>query len=95
MKVSTEELREFLEVILKRLEDRGKQEIHIEADFYWHVPQEAWNDPYVEPKDLTLGQLSDDIAELRRITSGASDPLVYAAVWLGAILRAVGESQPP
>ncbi len=93
MKLSTEELRAFLDVILKRLEERGKESVDLEKDFYWHVPTAAWSDPYNEPKELTMGQLSDDLSELRRIASGEADPLGYAAVWLAAILRAVGENE--
>jgi len=95
MKVSTSELRAFLDVILRNLEERGKGEIELDQDFYWHVPKGAWNDPYSEPKEMTLGQLSDDIAELRKIATGAAGSLGYAAVWLAAILRAVGEKEVP
>lgn len=91
MKISTKELRESIEQLLSHLEETGTTEFEIEEDYYWSVPPADRYSPYEEPKELTLGQLSDDLEELRAIRDGEKEPVGYALVWLAAVLSRVGE----
>jgi hypothetical protein len=79
------------EILLRHLEETGQAEVEIDDDFYWSVPAEQRYKPYVEPKALDLGQLSDNWAELTKMAAGKSGACGYALVWLSAILRRVGE----
>lgn len=81
--------------LLSRLEQTGVSAIELEKDFYWNVPSEGLYDPYKSPPELTLGQLSDDLRELRSIQSGTTPALPYALVWLASLLRYVGEHAEP
>jgi len=94
MTLSVDDLRRVTEILLSEVAAR-RSTLTLAADFYWDVPAEHRYDSYTEPTKLVLGQLSDDWSELQRILSGAADPLPYALVWLGAILRRIGEELEP
>jgi hypothetical protein len=53
--------------IFDSLEQSGRKSVNIPNDYYWSVPASARYDPYSEPKELTLGQISMDLEELERI----------------------------
>ena len=91
MKVSTDELRSAALVLLRHLDESGQKEFEIAEDFYWDVPAEKRYSPYDEPKELTIGQLSDDWSEVARMAGGNREPVAYGLVWLAAVLRRVGE----
>lgn len=91
MQVSTSELRTICERLLAHLDELKVEIVDIPYDIYWDVPQTSRYDPYQEPKEYTIGQLTDDWAELRKVLQGTNEPLGYHFVWLAAILRAVGE----
>ena len=91
MRVTTDELRKAMEVLLKHLDDTGQFEFELEEDFYWSVPQETRYDVYTPPTELSVGQLTDDWVQLQGIIKGKSEPLGYGLVWASAVLRAVGE----
>lgn len=91
MKCGTHELRAIANRLIDHLEATGHQNFELSHEYYWSVPANAKYVPYAPPGDLSLGQLSDDLAELRRIANGETEPVSYALVWLGAVLSAVGE----
>lgn len=95
MKVQIHELRAMADQLLSTLEQTGVSAIELKQDYYWSVPAEDLYDPYKSLHDLTLGQLSDDLQELRSIQSGTTPPLPYALVWLASLLRYVGEHAEP
>jgi len=92
MTVEASELRRIFTLLLSHIEDCGSAQFNIADDFYWDIPRPDRYNPYEEPHDLNLGQLSDDWANLQRIANGESVPIGYGLVWLSSILRAVGES---
>jgi hypothetical protein len=90
MKVNLGDLQSVIDQMLVSIA-RETEAIDIDVDFYWNVPLELRYDPYSEPSELTMGQLSDDWSELQRIRSGQAEAIPYALVWAAAILRRVGE----
>lgn len=93
MKVSVDTLRTATQILLSHLEECGTNEIEIEDDFYWDIPEKYRYAPNDEPKDFTLGQLSSDFDEITKIASGNQPPIGYALVWLSALLRYAGEKK--
>lgn len=91
MRITTDELRGISERLLAHLERNGIESVEVSEDYYWDVPTGSRYDPYKQPPELSLGQLSEDWRELHRILQGESEPISYALVWLASILRAVGE----
>lgn len=91
MKITTDELRETFEALMKHLEERKSSEVVIDWDYYWDIPVEQLYDPYNTPDNLDLGQLSEDWQKLQDLIAGRLPPVGYALTWLGAVLRAVGQ----
>jgi hypothetical protein len=91
MKVRVEELRTIAQILFEHLEASGRHEFEIDDDYYWVIPSEQLYDPTKDPKDLGLDQLTDNWEWLSRVRSGEQEPIAYHLVWLGAILRWVGE----
>lgn len=94
MKVTSAELAGALGALLDHLAELGHDEFEVADEYYWDVPKVARYLPYERPEELTLGQLSDDVEHVRAIAAGTEDPVAYALVWLGAVLRKVGEQTP-
>ena len=91
MQITTTELRQALTKILDHLDEAGQATVTINKDYYWAIPPHQQYDPYEKPKEFTLGQLSDDWLQIKKINEGQSVPVGYALVWLSTIIRAVGE----
>jgi len=92
MTVSITELRQIANRLFDHLETRDTSEIALKDDYYWSIPRAERNDPSKEPVEFTLGQLSDDLTELRKISGHSAEPIAYALVWLSSVLREVGET---
>jgi hypothetical protein len=90
--VRLEELRAAAELLLLHIKENGGDLIDISEDFYWDVAAEDRYDNYQEPKKHTVGQLSDDISQLKHLLSGKSPIVGYGLVWLASVLRRVGET---
>jgi hypothetical protein len=90
--VGTRDLRRVFNLLMEHMEAIGQEAIDLPGDFYWDVPAEALYDPYSEPRQLDLGQLSEDWEKLLSLANGESPPVGYAFVWLASILRAYGQS---
>jgi len=91
VKVKVIELRAIADRLFAYLEETGRNEFEVSDDYYWAISKEEVYDPSKDPKDLTIGQLSDDWNELGAILKEERPPIAYALVWLSAILRNIGE----
>lgn len=91
MRIKTTELRQAAELLLAHLERSGHGVIDLDQDYYWSIPPGERYDPYKEPTQFGMGQLSEDVNEVRGILDAGKPPVGYALVWLGTILQAVGE----
>jgi hypothetical protein len=90
MKIKISELRTAANRLFDHLERSGHDELEVDRDFYWSIPDEKLYSVYEEPSGFTVGQLSDDWKELKQISSGQRQPIGYALVWLSSVLRFVG-----
>ena len=94
MTVDLRELRTIITMLLDVAEENGIK-VESKRDYYWDVSAEDRYDPYTQPAQLTIGQLSDDWNELRRIGRGETPALPYALVWLASVIRCMGEEISP
>ncbi len=92
MKINKEELFLITNILLELLND--KIFVEIQEDFYWDISQKEIYNPYEDPKNLTLGQLSDDWQELKRILNGTHIPVGYDLKRLSNILRVISSNYP-
>ena len=91
MKIKVSELRTISKHLFEYLIKSGRNEIEIEEDYYWYIKEADVYNSDEDPTDFEMGQLTDDMDELRKIKTGESPPLGYALFWLSSILRIVGE----
>lgn len=91
MDIKVSDLRKISERLFRHLEENGISSVEINADYYWNIPIDQVYDPYKEPDQLDMGQLSDDWGDLEKVLSNEMEPISYNLVDLSAILRAIGE----
>lgn len=88
-KIKVDELEQIFKSLTDRLRLTTGGEIELSVDYYWHIPSDQIYNPYEDPKNLDMGQLWDDLAELRRILREEDDAIFYDFERLGNILIAV------
>jgi len=91
MHIELTDLRQISERLFEHFEQQGQSSVDIPVDYYWNIPKEQVYDPYQEPSELNLGQLTDDWNELQKVLDAKREPIAYYFVWLAAVLRAIGE----
>lgn len=88
--IPREKLQQVLEVLLDHVYAQQGTSVTVQEDFFWDVaPDDVYN-PYEEPAELTLGQLTESWDNLEKILSGDKPVLGYGLVWLGDVLRVIG-----
>ena len=91
MKIDITILENAAKDIFESIKEKGIERIEIEEDFYWNIDSNERYDPYNDPKELDLGQLSNDWLEISKISSKEKEPIPYALVWLAALYKIIGE----
>ena len=95
MIIDVSEMRRIANHIFDELEKSEIKQFNVEHDYYWFISKHDKYDVYKEPTNFTVGQLADDINELRRTVRGEREVSSYALVWLAQILCYIGECAPP
>lgn len=91
MRIAIDDLRKAADLILNQLAQEGMNEIELTKDYYWSIPAKQKYDPYAQPVELTLGQLSEDWKEIRRVAHGEQEASAYQLAWLGPLLCYLAE----
>lgn len=93
MKVNIKQIEKISLLLFSKLKESKGNEIELRNDFYWDIsPDELYN-PYEEPQNITLGQLSDDLQELQRL-SRTNDAIAYDLKRISSILKALCMENP-
>ena len=90
MLVKINEIQQIVNLILSKFKDRLGNDIEIDNDFYWDIPSDELYNPYIEPKNIGLGQLSSDLEEVKRFITH-DDPIPYDLKRVATILIALSE----
>lgn len=93
MKANIDEIEKVTLLLLLKLRESKGNVIEINNDFYWDIPADELYNPYEEPKNIGLGQLSDDLNEIKRLTM-AFDVTPYDLKRLASILKALSLENP-
>lgn len=88
MKINVDKIQKITLLLLSRLKESRGNEIEVTNDYYWDISDEELYNPYEEPKNITLGQLSDDIEEIQRL-SNSDDAIMYDLKRLAVIFKAI------
>ncbi|WP_104398553.1 hypothetical protein [Vibrio penaeicida] len=94
MLVDVKTLEKAMLAIFDHLKAQGVYSLDIDSDFYWDIVKEQRYDPYQEPSDINLGQLSDNWNEIQKIASGEKEPIGYALIWIASLYQYIGETNP-
>ncbi|QMU63847.1 MAG: hypothetical protein GKR88_05780 [Flavobacteriaceae bacterium] len=89
MVVNIEEIQKTITLLLTNLKDKKGNKIELKNDFYWDISSDELYNPYDEPKDISLGQLSDDLSEIHRLSKAEGDGIPYDLKRISEILRAL------
>ena len=91
LQVNINEVERALLNLLQELRNQKGDTIEIEpVDYYWAIDRDELYDPYRNPAHLTLGQLTDDLLEIKKIANCESEPVSRDLVKISSILTAIG-----
>jgi hypothetical protein len=89
MNINIKELKNIVNKLLDHVASLNGEEISIDTDYFWDIDTQVRRNPYAQPNDFALGQLSENLDNLRKI--GEDNILGYHLVWASNILREIGE----
>lgn len=92
--IRIDDLQKAIILLLSNFKTNIGEVIEIENDFYWDIPSKELYNPYEEPKQLTLGQLSDDINEVQRLANEPSSAISYDLKRISNIIKAMSIENP-
>lgn len=95
METTTQELKKIFELLIDHVEQNCGNHIDVSDDYYWQIPEEMRYDVTIKPADFEIGQLSEDIENLRKMLNGERTPVSYGLVWFSKILARAGETLVP
>jgi hypothetical protein len=87
-------MRAALETLLAHVERIAGTRIEVDHDYFWSVPPDELYDMGAPPSELTIGQLSECLDNLRGIAEDPEKAVAYGLVWAAEVLRAVGLAVP-
>ena len=93
MRVNINNLQKIISLLLLKLKEAKGNEIEIENDFYWDILSDELYNPYNEPKNISLGQLSDELKEILRLQT-TDDAIIYDLKRVSNILKALSIENP-
>jgi hypothetical protein len=93
VEIKVSELARVTTLLYEHLEEKIGESFTLSVDYYWNIPSPEVYDLDKEPTALTIGQVSDDWGELKKLLEPDGDELSYHLVWLAAVLRAIGEQE--
>ncbi len=91
LRVDINEIETALIKVLEELRSQKGDVIDMEpADYYWSIDKDELYNPYTDPAHFTLGQLTDDLQEIKKLARGEVDPVSLDLVKVGSVLAAIG-----
>lgn len=95
-RIRLSEVRAAVAAALDAFEAECGSEVAFARDYYWHVPVSAAFDLSKEPRDFTVGQVSEDLEEMRESSSRSdAGPAWHALMHTIGILRSLEEAASP
>ena len=89
MIVNINEIEKITLLLLSKLRESKGNEIELKNDYYWDIDESELYNPYENPKDIGLGQLSFDLDDILRLSKSDDDAIPYDIKRLASILIAL------
>ncbi len=89
MKVNIDEIQKITSLLFSKLREQNGDEVELENDFYWDISSDELYKPYDDPKDISLGQLSDDLKEVQRLSQSSDEAIPYDLKRIAEIIKAL------
>ncbi len=91
LRVDINEIEKALMKVLEALRSQKGDVIDMEpADYYWSIDKDELYNPYADPAHFTLGQLTDDLQEIKKLAQGEVEPVSLDLVKVSSVLAAIG-----
>jgi predicted choloylglycine hydrolase len=90
MEINIKELKTITSRLLEHLEEKYGDRIVINHDYYWDIEKDEYLDYQNTPKELSVGQFTEDWEKLLDILRNDELKISYALVWLSSILKYIG-----
>jgi len=91
LEINIDEIEKAMLQLFNELRTKKGNIIEIEAiDYYWAINAQELYNPYNDPTELTLGQITDDLNELKKLANNESKPVSLDFVKISSILTMIG-----
>jgi hypothetical protein len=94
MKLNIDEFKKIITLLLSNLRDSKGNEIELKSDYYWDISNKQLYNPYNEPNEMSLGQLTDDLNEIYRLSKSNEDAIPYDLKRVAEVLKALSIENP-
>jgi hypothetical protein len=85
IQIKTSDLKEIMNLLIMKLDHFD--DVIIDKDLYWSIPEEKLYNVYEEPNDFTIGSLVEDWTFLQDIILGKREILDYDLYKISILLR--------
>ncbi|ATL49371.1 hypothetical protein COR50_20530 [Chitinophaga caeni] len=89
MRVNIDKLSKVIAILLSNLKNSKGNEVELRNDYYWDISSDQIYNPYDDPNEISLGQLSDDLNEVYRLLSSSDEAIPYDLKRIAEILKAL------
>ena len=93
MRINIDKLQWITSFLLLKLKEEKGNEIELQNDFYWDISEKELYNPYENPQNISLGQLSDDLHEVNRLLK-SDDAITYDLKRISNIIKALSIENP-
>ncbi|MCR9053527.1 MAG: hypothetical protein ACE362_02300 [Phaeodactylibacter xiamenensis] len=91
LRIDINEVEKALQNLLAELRKQKGDVIEMEpVDYYWSIDRDELYNPYNDPTHLTLGQLTDDLEEIKKLADSGAAPVAQDLVKISSVLAALG-----
>ena len=94
MKVNLDEISKLVMILISNLKESKGTEIEINNDYYWDISSDQLYNPYDNPTNMSLGQLSDDLNEISRLFKSKEEAIPYDLKRIAEILKTLSIENP-
>jgi hypothetical protein len=88
-KISLADISDIFHLLFQKYQELNIDFIETKKEYYWDIDKHELYDPYNEPKNLTLGQLSFDLEELKKIASENRNVVSYDLELIARVLKVI------